>query len=239
MSQPGPSFPGAGPYPPSSSKLPDRTAVKTGSNPTQRYTQSALGRRPDQSYQFAQSSGAPQPQHGALGPRSSMEKESNVLSELSEEQRDEINEAVWDPVASRPHSDADKCTDSLICLTSIEIVTSTTMNFESLYVHSASPCLNPKYPRSCRPTEFRNHSSKGAHQGDRNRPTIQVNSSSHKTRSSASRRKWSMIEIPPKRSSALYFSSIPINVVTSMSRTFAASRVSWGRPDSKTKKSKP
>ncbi|KIV98155.1 hypothetical protein PV10_01835 [Exophiala mesophila] len=93
MSQPGPPFPGAGAYPPSSSKLPDRTAVKAGSNPAQRYTQSALGRRPDQSYQFAQSSGAPQPQHGALGARSSMEKESNVLSELSEEQRDEINEA--------------------------------------------------------------------------------------------------------------------------------------------------
>ncbi|OAL31348.1 hypothetical protein AYO20_08258 [Fonsecaea nubica] len=86
-----PSFPGRNLYA-SSSKLPDRTAQKAGTTvPSQQYPQSTFGRRPEQQYQFGQSIA---PQHGALGGRQSMEKESNALSELSEEQRDEINEAV-------------------------------------------------------------------------------------------------------------------------------------------------
>ena len=92
MSQGNPSFPGRNVYA-SSSKLPDRTALKTGSGAAQPYTESSLGRRPNQPYQFGQSTAAQQ-QHGALGGRQSMEKEPNALSELSEEQRDEINEAV-------------------------------------------------------------------------------------------------------------------------------------------------
>ncbi|KAG9793377.1 hypothetical protein ABEF95_011168 [Exophiala dermatitidis] len=85
MSQANPPFPGRNVYA-SSSKLPDRTGLKSG-------PQSTFGRRPEQAYQFGQST-ATQQQHGALGGRQSMEKESNnALSELSEEQRDEINEA--------------------------------------------------------------------------------------------------------------------------------------------------
>ena len=91
MSQGNPAFPGRNIYA-SSSKLPDRTAQKSGTNaPSQQYTQSTFGRRPEAAYQFGQST-APlqQQQHG----RQSMEKEPNALSELSEEQRDEINESV-------------------------------------------------------------------------------------------------------------------------------------------------
>lgn len=91
MAQATPAFPGRNVYA-SSSKLPDRTALKPGSAAAQQYTQSSLGRRPDQPYQFGQSTATQQ--HGGLGARSSMEKEPNALSELSEEQRDEINEAV-------------------------------------------------------------------------------------------------------------------------------------------------
>lgn len=94
MSQANPSFPGRNVYS-SSSKLPDRTALKPGTSvPPQTYSQSTFGRQPGQPYQFGQST-VTQQQHGALGGRQSMEKESNALSELSEEQRDEINEAVW------------------------------------------------------------------------------------------------------------------------------------------------
>lgn len=103
MAQAGPSFPARNVYP-SSSKLPDRTAVKTGGPGTQGYSQSGLGRRPDQSYQFGQSSTVPQQQQQQQQQqqRSSIEKESNVLGELSEEQRDEINEAVcWQSVSCR------------------------------------------------------------------------------------------------------------------------------------------
>ncbi|EXJ95252.1 hypothetical protein A1O1_00372 [Capronia coronata CBS 617.96] len=90
MSQANPSFPGRNVYA-SSSKLPDRTALKSGPSAVpQPYSQSTFGRRPEQPYQFGQST-ATQQQHGAN--RQSMEKESNALSELSEEQRDEINEA--------------------------------------------------------------------------------------------------------------------------------------------------
>lgn len=93
MSQGNQPFPGRPVYA-SSSKLPDRTALKPGAAPPpQAYSQSTFGRRPEQSYQFGQSTAAQQ-QHGPLGARQSMEKESNALSELSEEQRDEINEAV-------------------------------------------------------------------------------------------------------------------------------------------------
>lgn len=89
MSQANPAFPGRNVYA-SSSKLPDRTALKAGSAAAQPYSQSSLGRRPDQPYQFGQSTATQQ--HG--GSRPNMEKEPNALSELSEEQRDEINEAV-------------------------------------------------------------------------------------------------------------------------------------------------
>ncbi|KIX06320.1 uncharacterized protein Z518_04295 [Rhinocladiella mackenziei CBS 650.93] len=92
MSQANPSFPTRNVYA-SSSKLPDRPAPKSGAAlPPQPYAQSTFGRRPEQPYQFGQST-ATQQQHGALGGRQSMEKESNALSELSEEQKDEINEA--------------------------------------------------------------------------------------------------------------------------------------------------
>ncbi|EXJ65714.1 uncharacterized protein A1O5_11242 [Cladophialophora psammophila CBS 110553] len=92
MSQGNPTFPGRNLYA-SSSKLPDRTTQKPGITlPSQQYSQSTFGRRPEQQYQLAQTA-APQPQHGVLAGRQSMEKESNALGELSEEQRDEINEA--------------------------------------------------------------------------------------------------------------------------------------------------
>ncbi|KAK5044512.1 hypothetical protein LTR84_010723 [Exophiala bonariae] len=90
MAQATPSFPGRNVYA-SSSKLPDRTVLKPGSAAAQQYSQSSLGRRPDQPYQFGQPSATQQ--HGGLGGRPNMEKEPNALSELSEEQRDEINEA--------------------------------------------------------------------------------------------------------------------------------------------------
>ncbi|KAJ9639635.1 uncharacterized protein PV06_03084 [Exophiala oligosperma] len=93
MSQANPAFPGRNVYASSSSKLPDRTGQKpAGVAPSQHYSQSAFGRRADQTHPFNQSL-APQQQHGAQGARQSMEKEPNVLSELSEEQREEINEA--------------------------------------------------------------------------------------------------------------------------------------------------
>jgi hypothetical protein len=92
MSQNTAAYPGRSIYA-SSSKLPDRPAQKTGTTvPSQQYTQSNVGRRPEQSYQFAQST-VPQQQHGQGG-RQTMEKETNALAELTEEQRDEINEAV-------------------------------------------------------------------------------------------------------------------------------------------------
>ncbi|KIW90192.1 uncharacterized protein Z519_08835 [Cladophialophora bantiana CBS 173.52] len=92
MSQGNPTFPGRNLYA-SSSKLPDRTAQKPGITlPSQQYPQSTFGRRSEQQYQLGQTA-APQPQHGVLAGRQSMEKESNALGELSEEQRDEINEA--------------------------------------------------------------------------------------------------------------------------------------------------
>ncbi|KAK5451434.1 Calcium-binding component of the spindle pole body (SPB) half-bridge [Exophiala xenobiotica] len=93
MSQANPSFPGRSVYA-SSSKLPDRTGSKPPglAAPSQTYTQSTFGRRPEQAYQFGQST-ATHAQHGGQGVRQSMEKEPNALSELSEEQRDEINEA--------------------------------------------------------------------------------------------------------------------------------------------------
>ena len=80
-----------------SSKLPDRTyasaATDTAAQP--KFTRSAYARRPDPSHQ----TGPPKqfaPQYGpAAGPsRQSMEKESNVVAELTDDQRDEINEAV-------------------------------------------------------------------------------------------------------------------------------------------------
>ncbi|KIW72710.1 hypothetical protein PV04_00886 [Phialophora macrospora] len=93
MSQGNPAFPGRNVYA-SSSKLPDRTAQRPGATaPPQQYTQSTFGRRPEQAYQYAQSTAPPQP-HAIPGPgRQSIEKEPNALSELSEEQRDEINES--------------------------------------------------------------------------------------------------------------------------------------------------
>ncbi|KIV80407.1 hypothetical protein PV11_07907 [Exophiala sideris] len=93
MSQGNPSFPGRAVYA-SSSKLPDRTAAKPpgAAAAPQTYSQSTFAQRPTQPYQFGQST-ATQQQHGALGGRQSMEKEPHALSELSEEQRDEINEA--------------------------------------------------------------------------------------------------------------------------------------------------
>ncbi|RMD41788.1 hypothetical protein DV735_g3302, partial [Chaetothyriales sp. CBS 134920] len=80
-----------------STKLPDRTAYTTTTQ--QSFAQSAYGRRPDQpSYAVAtQVPPPPQQQHGpaatTMPPRHSMEKEPSALSELTEEQRDECQEA--------------------------------------------------------------------------------------------------------------------------------------------------
>jgi hypothetical protein len=94
MSQGNPAFPGRNVYA-SSSKLPDRTAQRPGATaPSQQYTQSTFGRRPEQAYQYTQPTAPPLP-HAMPGPgRQSTEKEPSALSELSEEQRDEINESV-------------------------------------------------------------------------------------------------------------------------------------------------
>src|SRR5882757_3576406 len=130
MSQANSSFPGRNVYA-SSSKLPDRTALKPGTSvPPQTYSQSTFGRRPDQPYQFGQST-ATQQQHGALGGRQSMEKEPNALSELSEEQRDEINEAVCARHTLYPWQSIDLSVFSFLYSTSIEIVIWTTMRSAS------------------------------------------------------------------------------------------------------------
>lgn len=141
MSQANPSFPGRNVYA-SSSKLPDRTALQKGGAAAQPYSQSSLGRRPDQPYQFGQSTAAQQ--HGGLGPRSNMEKEPNALSELSEEQRDEINEAVCAACSLFFYNVTDTQMTSSPCLTSIEIVIWTTTNFELPCDHWDSPFPNPK-----------------------------------------------------------------------------------------------
>lgn len=118
MAQATPSFPGRNVYA-SSSKLPDRTALKAGGAATQSYSQSSLGRRPEQPYQFGQPSATQQ--HGGLGSRQNMEKETNALSEISEEQRDEINEAVMRRLRSTPFHTTDAQLTSSPCLTSIAI----------------------------------------------------------------------------------------------------------------------
>ncbi|OCT44237.1 Cell division control protein 31 [Cladophialophora carrionii] len=96
MSQGNPAFPARNVYA-SSSKLPDRTAQRPGATaPSQQYTQSTFGRRPDHIYQYAQPTAPPvlqQQAHAMPAGRQSTEKEPNALSELSEEQRDEINES--------------------------------------------------------------------------------------------------------------------------------------------------
>lgn len=95
MSQALPGFNGRNTFAPSS-KLPDRTGFGTSTNP-QTFAQSAFARRPDTTYQFPQASIPPQ--HGPLpiGGRQTMEKETSALNDLSEEQREEINEAVGVP----------------------------------------------------------------------------------------------------------------------------------------------
>ena len=95
-----PAFPGRSTYVPSG-KLPDRMGLN---NPPP-FGSSALPRRPDQQApQYAQGPLGPQQQiQGGGGGRghqhqqhqqSGAEKEPNPLNELSEEQREEINEAV-------------------------------------------------------------------------------------------------------------------------------------------------
>ncbi|RMZ90804.1 hypothetical protein DV736_g1965, partial [Chaetothyriales sp. CBS 134916] len=75
-----------------STKLPDRSNYTTTTQ--QSFAQSAYGRRPEEPYAVATQ--APQlVQHGtaAAPARHSMEKEPSALSELTEEQRDECQEA--------------------------------------------------------------------------------------------------------------------------------------------------
>ena len=85
-SQNHPSFPPRNTYT-SASKLPDRTGLNSNPPP---FGSSSLARRPDQQNQ-PYSQPAPPQQHVQPGRQ---EKESNALNELSEEQREEINEAV-------------------------------------------------------------------------------------------------------------------------------------------------
>jgi hypothetical protein len=98
-SQAHPAFPPRSTYT-ASGKLPDRTTLN---NPAP-FGSSALSRRPDQqTQQYSQQPPQP-PQHGQQQggagrqhqqqQQSSAEKEPNPLNELSEEQREEINEAV-------------------------------------------------------------------------------------------------------------------------------------------------
>jgi hypothetical protein len=133
MSQGNPSFPGRAVYA-SSSKLPDRTASKPpgAAAVPQTYSQSTFARRPEQPYQFGQST-ATQQQHGALGGRQSMEKEPHALSELSEEQRDEINEAVCAGHSCCSPYGADTFSRSFLSLTSTATDISTTTS-------CVSPC---------------------------------------------------------------------------------------------------
>ena len=99
MSQGHPAFPQRNAFA-SSTKLPDRTGYN---NTTQQsFSQSAFGRRPEPSYPApSQAQAAPQyaPAPGAVRP--SMEKDNNFLAELSEEQRDECQEAVSDVPATQ------------------------------------------------------------------------------------------------------------------------------------------
>ncbi|EXJ64763.1 hypothetical protein A1O7_01101 [Cladophialophora yegresii CBS 114405] len=97
-------FPGRNVYA-SSSKLPDRTAQRPGTvgapapapPQPQHNTQSTFGRRPDTqtTYQYAPPLHQQAQAHAmpGAGRQSTTEKEPNALSELSEEQRDEINES--------------------------------------------------------------------------------------------------------------------------------------------------
>ena len=146
MSQGNPPFPSRNVYAASSSKLPDRTGVKPGTtNPPQAYSQSQFGRRPDQPYQFGQSTATQQQQQQrALGGRQTMEKESNALSELSEEQRDEINEAVCARHSFCLLHVADTFATSSRYLTSTETAISTTTKSASPCDRWASPYRNPK-----------------------------------------------------------------------------------------------
>jgi hypothetical protein len=82
-----PSFPPRNTYA-STSKLPDRTALNNNPPP---FGSSSLARRPDQPQPYAQQ---PPPPGPAGRPH---DKETNALNELSEEQREEINEAVPPP----------------------------------------------------------------------------------------------------------------------------------------------
>ncbi len=131
MSQGNPAFPGRNVYA-SSSKLPDRPAQKSGTNnvPSQQYTQSNFGRRPEPAYQFGQSAAPPQQQQQG---RHSLEKEPNALSELSEEQRDEINESVWTTMLSKLNDPWADFMRSSLSLTSTAIDIWITTKF-------ASPC---------------------------------------------------------------------------------------------------
>jgi hypothetical protein len=98
-SQVHPSFPPRNTYG-ASNKLPDRTAIHNNPPP---FSQSSLSRRPDQLQQYIQQPSLP-PQHTQPAVRQTMEKEINALQELSEEQREEINEAVCYLVEARIYS---------------------------------------------------------------------------------------------------------------------------------------
>jgi hypothetical protein len=88
-----------------STKLPDRTAytTTTNTNTQPNFSQSAFGRAQQaypaqpQAAQYAPVANQMSmqgPSQGQGAGRASLEKENNVLAELSEEQRDECNEAV-------------------------------------------------------------------------------------------------------------------------------------------------
>ena len=68
-----------------STKLPDRTAINNNPPP---FGQSTMSRRPEAQSQFQPSLPA------GPGGRGQLDKDGNAVNELSDEQREEINEAV-------------------------------------------------------------------------------------------------------------------------------------------------
>lgn len=94
-----PSFPPRNTFA-TSTKLPDRAGLNPPfgqsalNNPIQSFGQT-IPRRNDPQTQFGQTQAAPQPpQHAQQGRQQQQEKPRNYLAELSEEQREEVNEAV-------------------------------------------------------------------------------------------------------------------------------------------------
>ncbi len=98
-SQAHPSFPPRSTYA-TANKLPDRTALNNNPPP---FGSSSLTRRPDQQNQPYSQPAPPPQQHGQGGRQQQQEKEreSNALNELSEEQREEINEAVCSQICKQ------------------------------------------------------------------------------------------------------------------------------------------